>query len=163
MKVHPNSFVTITFLIRLGEEEFYPHSGQPEQISFPMGQDFMPSGLEAALVGMEQNENRVVKLNPKEAFGEIDQELIQEIPRSDFDPGVELTPGMVFQTEDDHGHPIFFLIQEVHPEMVVVDFNHPLAGRDLEITVTLDQVREAAHADLHGPQCACGGGEPHSH
>ncbi len=58
MKIDKNSFVTIDYLINLGEDETYPPDGKPEEISFCMGGGAMPPGLEEALIGMEEtNEN----------------------------------------------------------------------------------------------------------
>ena len=148
MKIDKNSFVTIDYLIQLGEEETYPPNGQPEEISFCMGWGVMPPGLEEALIGLEENAQKVVRLSAAEAYGETDQEMIMEVPLSDFAPDVELKPGQVFETEDEEGHPVFFVVQEVSPETAVIDFNHPLAGKELEVSFTVRQVREATPEDL---------------
>jgi FKBP-type peptidyl-prolyl cis-trans isomerase SlyD len=156
MKIAKDSFVTIDYLIRLNEQETYPPGGQPEEISFCMGWGAMPPGLEGAMLGMDVNEQKVVHLSPEQAYGELDQELIMEVPRSDFAPEVELQPGLVFETENEEGHPVYFIINEVGPEMVVIDFNHPLAGKELEVSFTVRQVREATPEDLEEHQpCGC--------
>ena len=165
MKIDKNSFVTINYLIRMGEREYYPPDGRPEEISFCMGWGVMPPGLEEALLGLEENVEKVVRLSPAEAYGDLDQELIMEVPRSDFAPDVELKAGQVFETEYEEGHPVFFVVHEVHPETAVIDFNHPLAGKELEVSFTVRQVREATPEDLkHEPSCGCGcGGGPTQH
>ena len=58
-----------------------------------------------------------------------------EVPRSDFAPDVELNPGLVFETENDEGHTVYFIVQEVKDDKVIIDFNHPLAGKEMEITL----------------------------
>lgn len=151
MKIDTNSFVTIDYLIRLGEQESYPPSGRPEEISFCMGWGVMPPGLEEAMMGKEVNHHDVVRLSPGEGYGEIDQDLIMEVPRSDFAPDLELRPGLVFETESEEGRQVYFVVQEVRPETVIIDFNHPLAGKKLEISFTVRQVREATKEDLE--QC----------
>ena len=148
MKIADNSFVTIDYLIRMGEQKYYPPSGQPEEISFCMGWGVMPPGLEEAMLGKEVNHHEVVRLGPAEAYGDIYSELIMEVPRSDFAPDLELRPGLVFETESEEGRPAYFIVQEVRPETVIIDFNHPLAGKELEITFTVRQVREATTQDL---------------
>lgn len=164
MLIDKNSFVTIGYLIRMGEEEYYPQSGQPEEISFCMGWGVMPMGLEEALLGMEENEQKVVRLTAAEAYGETDQELIMEVPRGDFAPEVELNPGQVFETEDEEGNPVYFVVQEVRPDSAIIDFNHPLAGRELEVSFTVHQVREATPEDLQQQHSCveCEGGS-HQH
>jgi FKBP-type peptidyl-prolyl cis-trans isomerase SlyD len=167
MKIDKNSFVTIDYLIQLGADETYPPDGKPEEISFCMGWGTMPPGLEEAMVGMDPNEQKVVHLDPEDAYGELDEELIMEVPRSDFAPEVELKPGLVFETENDEGHPVFFIVQEVNDDKVVIDFNHPLAGKALEVSFTVREVREATPEELQEhqgctcSQCAEGGPQQH--
>ncbi len=165
MQIDKNSCVSIEYLIRLGEKEYYPPNGQPEEISFCMGWGVMPPGLEEALLGMKVDEQKMVRLTAAQAYGEIDQELIMEVPRSDFDPKLELKPGLVFETQDVEGHPAYFIVNEVRPEEVVIDFNHPLAGKHLEVSFTVRQVREATPEDLQEMQTCpeCGEGSPHQH
>ncbi len=167
MKIEQNSFVTIEYLIRLGEGETYPPSGQPEEISFCLGWGAMPPGLEEAMLGLSPEDQRVVSLSAEEAYGEFDQELVMEVPLSDFAPELELSPGLVFETENDEGHPVYFIVQEVGPDAVVIDFNHPLAGKALEVDFTVRQVRPASPEELEGPggcSCSqCGEGGAHSH
>lgn len=170
MQIDKSSFVTIDYLIRMGEHETYPPSGQPELISFCMGWGAMPPGLEEAMIGLEQGDQKVVRLSAEQAYGEFDQELVMEVPRGDFAPDLELKPGLVFETENDEGHAVYFIVQEVKDDVVVVDFNHPLAGKDLEVTFSIRQVREATPEDLEGHEaqtgCSCshcGEGGSHSH
>jgi FKBP-type peptidyl-prolyl cis-trans isomerase SlyD len=163
MKIEKDSFVTIEYLIHLAGKEAYPSGGQPDQISFCMGQGIMPSGLEEALMGLTVNDQQVVRLTPEQGYGALDPELVMEVPRADFPPEAEVRPGMIFETENEEGHPIYFLVREVGFDAVTIDFNHPLAGKDLEVAFTVRQVRAATPEDLT-PRCSCGcQGEPHQH
>lgn len=148
MKVDRNSLVNLDYLLRLGPNEVYPSSGQPEEISICMSHGEMPPGLEEALLDMEPNEHKVINLSPQEAFGEVDESLIVEVPRAEFDPAVELRPGLIFEAADEGGKSSNFFIREVHPEKVLVDFNHPLAGKELQITIKVREVREATPEDV---------------
>lgn len=167
MKIAKDTFVTIDYLIRLGEGETYPPNGQPEEISFCLGWGAMPPGLEEAMIGLSVGGQKVVQLSAEQAYGELDQELVMEVPRADFAPDQEVEPGLVFETENDEGHVVYFIVQEVKDNAVVIDFNHPLAGKDLEISFTVRQVREATPEELEGQQsctCAeCGEGGSHTH
>jgi FKBP-type peptidyl-prolyl cis-trans isomerase SlyD len=165
MKIDKNSYVCLDYLIRLGERETYPPNGQPEEISFCMGWGVMPATLEEAMLGMEENEHKVMRLTPEQAYGEIDRELLMEVPRVDFAPDLELRPGLVFETEGDEGRPVYFIVREVRPDLIIIDFNHPLAGRQMEVSFTVKQVREATQEDLQKyHSCVeCGEGGPHQH
>ncbi len=165
VKVTENSFVTIDYLIRLREGQTFPQDGSRESISFCLGHGVMPPALEEAMVGMGVNEHKSVHLTPSEAYGEVDEELVTEVDRSDFEAEVDLRPGLVFETMDEENHPVYFVVSEVKPDTVVIDFNHPLAGKEVEIDFTIREVREATQADLQGqcqcPSCGAEGGSHH--
>jgi FKBP-type peptidyl-prolyl cis-trans isomerase SlyD len=167
MKIDKNAFVTIDYLIRMGEQETYPPNGEPEEISFCIGWGAMPPGLEDAMLGLSAGDQKVVHLTPEEAYGAFDQELVMEVPRSDFAPDLEVRPGLVFETENDEGHVVYFIVQEIKDDLVVIDFNHPLAGKALEVSFTVRQVRESTPEDLEGHEgCSCsqcGEGGSNSH
>jgi len=164
MKVTPTSFVTIDYLIRSDENDLYPKSGQPEELSFCLGWGLMPGPLEEAMVGMTLNEQKTVRLSPLQAFGELDDDLILEVPRQDFDPDMNPEPGDVFETTDEEGHPVYFVVKTLGPETVVIDFNHPMAGKEVEFAITLKEVREATPEDTKECSCShCGESHPHKH
>jgi FKBP-type peptidyl-prolyl cis-trans isomerase SlyD len=164
MKVTPTSFVTINYLIRSGPDEYFPKTKEPEDLSFCMGLGQMPGALEEAMVGMTASEQKVIGLSPEEAFGEVDDSLIHEVPRGEFDSEANPEPGDVFETTDEEGHPTYFVVKDVRPESVVIDFNHPLAGKKVEFVITLTEVREATPDDVKGCSCCeCDGSHSHEH
>lgn len=162
VKVNENSFVTIDYLIRLKGGQTFPQDGVPESIAFCLGHGVMPPALEDAMMGMAVQEHKNVHLTAAEAYGEVDQELLTEVARADFEGETDLRPGLVFETVDEEDHPVYFVVAEVKGDTVVIDFNHPLAGQDVEIDFTVKEVRPATPEDLQGCAC-CGGGEPHQH
>ncbi len=164
MKITDTSYVTIDYLIRLEDGSVLPETGQPEEISFCLGYGVMPAGLEEALLGLEVNDHRVLHLSPQQGYGDPVEDYIMTVPRAEFDAHPELAPGLVFETEDEEGHPTYFLVKEVHPDTVVIDFNHPLAGQAMEIAFTVRAVRDATPDDLKHYVCStCQEGEPHHH
>jgi FKBP-type peptidyl-prolyl cis-trans isomerase SlyD len=164
VKVTENSFVTIDYLIRLREGQTFPQDGVPETISFCLGHGVMPPALEEAMLGMGVDEGKSVHLSPDEAYGELDEDLITEVDRADFEGEVDLQPGLVFETVDDENHPVYFVVSEVKEDSVIIDFNHPLAGKEVNIDFTLRAVREARPEDFQGQcQCPSCGGEGGSH
>ena len=101
MKVTPTSFVTIEYLIRSGENEYFPKTKEPEELSFCLGWGLMPGPLEEAMVGMTIDGQKTIRLSPQEAFGEIDDDLVHEVPREEFDPEANPEEGDVFETTDE--------------------------------------------------------------
>jgi FKBP-type peptidyl-prolyl cis-trans isomerase SlyD len=95
-----------------------------------------------------------------QAYGEYDEEGVNEIPKAAFNLG-EVNPdeifieGEVLPLQDENGNPMQGLIVEVTPETVKIDFNHPMAGVNLYFTGYIESVREAtaeelAHGHVHG-------------
>lgn len=128
MQITPDSFVTVDYLIRLPGGQSFPrrHAGTPLLLH---GARHHASGPGGRPGGSEGGDSRTVHLTPEQAYGEVDEDLIVEIPKAEFDPNVELSPGTVFETEDEEGHPVYFILMEVKDDTVVVDFNHPWRAR----------------------------------
>ena len=65
---------------------------------------------------------------------------------------------------DEGGHPVYFVVKGLKDDIVVIDFNHPLAGQDVEFDITVKAVREATPEDTQGcHSCSCGTPHPHEH
>jgi len=135
-----------------------------EPLSFIVGAGQMLPSLEAALLGKEQGTECVIDLKASEAFGEYNPEAIQSIPLSSFGDA-EVKEGMQFHGGNEHGEQII-LVKEVKGDEVLVDANHPLAGKDLSFNVDIIEVRDATAEELsHGHVHAAGGcgSEGHDH
>ncbi len=108
-------------------------------------------GLEKELDGMSVGESKKVEVSPKEGYGELDDEAILEIPREEFPENVPLQPGIELEITDDEGDTMFAQIVEVGDENILLDTNHPLAGKTLHFDVTVTSLRAATESELeHG-------------
>lgn len=148
MTVEKNTVVTLDYnvtdpdgaLVDAGEDPIvYLHGGYDDV--FPM--------IEEAIHGKKVGESVTVKMQPADAFGEYDAELIQIEPRSSFPK--ELQVGMQFEgapdgsDEDDYQ---IYRVTEIADDKVVLDGNHPLAGMALVFTCTVTAVRPASAAEI---------------
>lgn len=159
MQVAKNMVVTLDYnvtdvdgqLVDAGQEPLvYLHGGYDD--IFPM--------IEEAMHGKRIGESVVVKMQPDDAFGEYDAELVQLESRSQFPQ--ELQVGMQFEgmpegvdDEDDEDDVLIYRVTEIAGDKVVLDANHPLAGMALVFTCTVTAVRpasaeEIAHGHVHG-------------
>ena len=164
MQVAKNTVVTLDYsvanpdgeLVDAGEEPLvYLHGGYDD--IFPM--------IEEALHGKNIGESIIVKMQPSDAFGEYDAELIQIEPRSAFPK--ELQVGMQFEglpegDDSDEEDIQIYRVTEIADDKVVLDGNHPLAGMALIFTCTVTAVRPASaeeitHRHIHDEECGCGG------
>jgi FKBP-type peptidyl-prolyl cis-trans isomerase SlyD len=111
--------------------------------------------VETALEGKQAGDEVDVLLEPEDAFGEYDAELVR-VESAELFPS-EVQRGMQFEgaSEDGHHH-LIYTVTDVADGKVVVDGNHPLAGHSMRVLCRVEEVREAlpeeiAHGHVHGP------------
>ncbi len=119
-----------------------------EPVEFLVGGDDLFDAIEAALRGHESGARLQLQLEPEQAFGEFDEQLLFLEPRAMFPVDVE--EGMSFDgaalpagVSDALPRNVFYTVAQIYPEHVVLDGNHPLAGIALRLDLTVCSVREA--------------------
>jgi FKBP-type peptidyl-prolyl cis-trans isomerase SlyD len=149
MKVENNKVVTVHYTGTFPEsEEVFDSSKDKDPMAFLVGHKNMIEGFERELIGAEIDETREFTLPPEDAYGNRNEEAIQEMPRDQFPE--ELEVGMMFQAQSENG-PMQFTIVEVLENVVKIDFNHPMAGKILKFSVTIIEIRDASEEELsHG-------------
>lgn len=109
--------------------------------------------IEQALEGQEVGHAVDIELLPEDAFGVHDENLVLTIPKTQFPPGVKV--GGQLQGTDDRGQTQSFTVVKIKGDQVLLDGNHPLAGKTLRFSVKVLAVRaasaeEIAHGHVHG-------------
>ncbi|MGB6054305.1 MAG: peptidylprolyl isomerase [Burkholderiaceae bacterium] len=117
------------------------------------GYDNLFPKLEAALQGQEAGFKTTMNLAPENAFGLRDESLTRTISKKDFPPGVKV--GGTLQGYTDAGHEQVFTVLKIKGDQVMLDGNHPLAGKALHVKAEVLSVRaataeEIAHGHVHG-------------
>jgi len=135
--------------------ELIDSSQETGPIQFIQGNGEIIRGLEREIQGMKKDETKNVTVSPEEGYGAVDPDAIIEVPRSEFPPSIPLEPGTDLQVRDNEGHTMDARIVDVGAETIRLDFNHPLAGKDLTFHVTVTDLRnptdeEIAHGHVHG-------------
>lgn len=146
MKVAPLSVVTLEYTVTDEHGEVIDTTVGKEPLVYLHGTRYLVSGLEAELEGRSVGEAFDVTLTPEQAYGQYDENLVQEVPGELFD-GMEVSEGDTFVAETDDGHRPVTVI-EVSEEFVKVDGNHPLAGVTLGFKVEIKDVRAATAEEL---------------
>lgn len=100
----------------------------------------MISGFEDAVLGMAPGENKTVTIVSDEAYGERNEAMVQQVPRSAIPPEIELSEGLLLQAQGPDGETLRFTVADFDDDEVTVDGNHPLAGRDLTFQLELVQI-----------------------
>lgn len=120
------------------EDELIESSEDSGPLEYEHGGDQIIPGLEAALTGMAIGDAKTVLVSPQDAYGEIDEQAIREIPKSDLpEGGPEPQVGMLLELISPEGEGFPVIIAEVKDETVLLDFNHPLAGQELKFEVSI--------------------------
>lgn len=139
------SRVTLHYRISIAGEGEFDSTFGGEPMTFTLGEGVMGDGLEASLIDLEEGEHETFELQPDDAFGYPDTDNIHSMPRSDFPPELALEAGVVvgFAIGEEEEGELPGMLLEVGDETVLVDFNHPLAGRTLWFEVKVLKVEAA--------------------
>jgi len=155
MKISNGNVVGIDYSLHLGDGEVVDASAPGEPLTYLQGEGQIVPGLESALEGLDVGDRKQVVVSPAEGYGEHDARGIQEVPKGAFPADFDPKPGMELTAEGPQGEPVPFVVREVRPQTVLIDLNHPLAGKTLHFDVTVREVRaateeERAHGHAHG-------------
>jgi FKBP-type peptidyl-prolyl cis-trans isomerase SlyD len=126
-----------------------------DPISFLQGYENILPGLENELYGLKVGDQKKVFITAKDAYGEIDADSIVDVPRADIPKDIPLKPGIELQVSNEDGELMDAVITSISKDSVRLDFNHPLAGKDLNFEVTVVDLRvaepeEIEHGHVHG-------------
>jgi len=134
-------------------------NAEPMRALAGMGQ-IIPA-LEAEMSTMKKGDKKTVALDAKDAYGEFDESLIVNVPRSELPDNSKIKEGTQFQSELPDGRHQVFTVTKMTTSDVTMDGNHPLAGQDLVFDVEIVEIRDATEEELqHGH---AHGGDGHHH
>lgn len=106
-----------------------------EPLEFEVGTGQIIPGFEEAIMGMEEGEEKEFRLEPSEAYGEHNPQLVKAVPRDKMPLDEEPETGMMLLTELPNGAKIPAVITDLTKEEVTIDLNHPLAGKTLTFEI----------------------------
>ncbi|NLG99862.1 MAG: peptidylprolyl isomerase [Chloroflexi bacterium] len=122
-----------------------------EPLQFLQGHQNIIPGLERELAGMKIGDKKTIVVSPAEAYGEVDPENVIDVPRSEFPAEIPLDPGTELEVKNADGEVLSATIAAVTNDGVKLDFNHPLAGKELTFQVKVVDLRAATDEELaHG-------------
>lgn len=147
MKIEKNLFVAIEYCLTLDSGEEVDRSRSDNPLSFITGTSQIIPGLEKEIMGMETGDSANITVELDDAYGPPREDLMHEIPRSQFPADADIKPGIKFQAQSPNG-PIIILVKTVKDDTVTVDLNHPLAGQRLHFDVKITEVREPSAQEL---------------
>lgn len=116
-------------------------------LEFIMGKGQIIPGLEKALEGMNVDESGDILVKASDAYGEINEEAVQTLPKEQFE-GVDLVEGMTLYGKGEDGQQAQVIVKSFDDNEVTIDFNHPLAGKDLMFSLTIVSARATTLDEL---------------
>lgn len=158
MQVIKDAVASIHYTLKNDEGMVLDTSEGRDPLPYLHGAGNIVPGLEAALEGKTVGEEVQVRIEPAEAYGEKNDQMIQTIPREHMPEGVELQVGMQLQAQTPDGQAQVVTIVALTNTDVTLDGNHPLAGVALNFAVEIVEVRKATEEELtHGHVHGAGG------
>ena len=154
LKVQDGQVVLMEYTLRVDGEILDSSSGH-EPLEFLQGAGNIIPGLEQELYGMAIGESKLVIVQPEEGYGVIDSEAFVEVPREQFPSDIPLEEGIEIQVTDENGTPMNARIDSISDDAITLDFNHPLAGKELHFDTKIVGLRDASdeeneHGHVHG-------------
>lgn len=143
MQISKGNQVTLHFALKLNDGQVVDSTFDKEPATLVIGDGNLPEGFENLLLNLEAGAKQSFTIPPEEAFAQKNPNNIQQMKRSEFGPDMELEVGLMVSFADANGAELPGVIKEIQDNLVIVDFNHPLAGEELTFDVEIINVAEA--------------------
>jgi FKBP-type peptidyl-prolyl cis-trans isomerase SlyD len=161
MTITRDSVVTIHYTLKDDAGAVIDSSASGEPLAYLHGHGNIVPGLERELTGRDAGDKLSVQVGPAEGYGEYDKELVQSVPRRSLRGIKDVQPGMHLHAQTEAGTRTV-TVTRIQGDMVTLDANHPLAGKNLNFDIHIEDVRQAteeelSHGHVHGP------GDHHEH
>ena len=140
IKAKDGDTVKVHYTGKLDDGSVFDSSVDREPLQFTIGESQVITGFEQAVIGMEIDESKTVKIPADEAYGPYNEELVQVIERGEFPPELKLEVGKKLQMRQADGQVIVVTITDISESSVTVDANHPLGGEDLTFEIQLVEI-----------------------
>jgi FKBP-type peptidyl-prolyl cis-trans isomerase 2 len=111
------------------------HGDHSHPLEFEAGSGQVIKGFDDAVIGMEKGQEKTIKLKPEQAYGYVNAQMVQKIPREKVPKDQDIKAGMMVALGTPDGHQIPARITEVTDEFITIDLNHPLAGKNLNFKI----------------------------
>lgn len=138
MAIENNQTVSMTYELTI-QGEVIDSNIDGDALEFVFGIGQIIPGLESRMQDMNTGDSKQITVPAAEGYGEYNENAKQAIPKTQFE-GLELSIGMPLQGQGEDGNPIQVIVAEILEDSVIIDFNHPLAGKDLDFSITINSI-----------------------
>jgi peptidylprolyl isomerase len=139
--IKKGSIVDVHYVGKLSDGAVFDSSEGKNPLKFKIGSGQIIPGFEQSLIGKKVGDKITVKIQPEFAYGSFKEELIIEVPIDKMPGGVKV--GELLNAIEPNGNSITVIVKEVNSDYVKIDFNHPLAGKELTFDIEVIEVEES--------------------
>jgi len=139
MAISNNQVVSMEYEVKV-EGNIVDSNVNQEPLEFTFGSGQIIAGLESRMADLSEGESASIVVPASEAYGEYNEEAMQKIPKEQFE-GIELSIGLPLQGQGPDGNPIQVVVKDILDDEVLIDFNHPLAGKELSFNISILSVK----------------------
>lgn len=132
--------VRVSYEGRLDDGTVFDSSLEGDPLEFTLGTDEVIQGFEQAISGVESGQSKTVTLDPDEAYGDRDEDLVFTVEREQLPEDLDPDVGDRLQVRPQEGDAFEVHVADVGDDRVVLDANHPLAGRELTFEIELVEI-----------------------
>ena len=132
--------VKVHYTGQLQDGSVFDTSREREPLTVTLGSQQLIGGFEREVQGMEPGESKTFVIPADDAYGPRDDRLIDDVPREQLPPDLDLTPGARLAATTQDGQQVALTVVEANDESVKLDANHPLAGEDLTFQIELVEI-----------------------
>lgn len=164
----PSQVVAIMYEVKDAQtQEVIDSNLDSRPLEFLLGAGQVISGLEKAVASAKKGDKLNLSIAPEDAYGVYQADFLQEVPRDQFE-GISLEKGMTLFGQAEDGQTVQVIVKDFSDTSVMIDYNHPLAGKTLLFDVEIADMRKATAEEIMqgraggcGSGCGCGSNETH--
>jgi peptidylprolyl isomerase len=139
-QVKDGDVVKVHYTGKLTDGEQFDSSTGRKPLEFTIGAGQMIKGFDAAMPGMKVGEKKTINILPEDAYGVKDEQAIIEFPKENIPKEMKPEVGMQLQLRNENGQPFPVTIAEIKDDVIVLDANHSLAGKELVFDIELMEI-----------------------
>ncbi len=173
MAIKQDQIVAIKYSASVNSEIIDNNIKDDAPLFFMYGHGQMMPGLETRIAEMNIGDSSDLEIPAAEAYGDHNPEAIQTVPKEHL-AHLELHEGLVLQGQGENGEPVMVVVKEIQEDIVIMDHNHPMAGQDINFSLTIHDIRDPSEEELnmgiaaenqhhHHEEGGCCGGDGHGH
>ncbi len=140
MAVKKGDKIKVEYEGKLDDGTVFDKSEGRGPLEFEAGSGKVIKGFDDAVIGMEKGEEKEVKIESKDAYGDPNPQLMQKVPRENLPKEPELKPGMMLMMKAPNGQQFPAKITEINEKEATLDLNHPLVGKDLNFKIKISEI-----------------------